>query len=349
MVLTPPLLDDVTTSLADHGYSLGDFVGSGSFGSVYRVKSIRFEQQFCVKILMRRSGHLYSEESFLAEFESLLRLSHPSIVRLYNVWSTDACHFLILEYISQGSIERLTLERHGLPDDLVWTFGSQILSGLIYCHSKNFCHGDIKPANILLDDFGHGRLADFGLSGTIALLSTDRTQVRGSVGFLPPERLLGTAMDPRAADVWALGVTFFMMATGSLPWSNESLEAAVDQIRSGKVDFPPTMNSDLQHAIRRMLTVDERKRPTMEDALQMPFFQNTERLPSMPSVLLAKELPKSGTLRARPGAPFPPVAKRLPWPFHAYVTKTRRGWGSLDSPSLRSLPRRPESWVSSEL
>jgi serine/threonine protein kinase len=272
MILTSSLLSEAMASLSDHGYALGENIGSGGFGSVYKVKSIRYIQDFCVKILPRIDNHSFPQQTFQAEFECLMRLSHPVIVRLYDVWSAECCNFLILEYISNGSMSNLIENHHRLTDDTIRTFGLQLLSGLVYCHSNNFCHGDIKPANILIDNLGRARLADFGLSGTIAKLTKDLQHPRGSIGYLPPERLMGTGTDPRATDVWALGITFFQMATGNLPWTLTSIEEAIEQIRNGIVIYPPNMSDGLREVLQKMLTVNETDRATMQEMLNMPFF-----------------------------------------------------------------------------
>jgi serine/threonine protein kinase len=281
------------------------------------VKSIRYHQDFCVKILPRIDAHSFSEQTFRAEFGSLMRLSHPGIVRLYMVWSTELSNFPILEYISHGSMSTLIEQQHHLDDDSIHVFGSQLLSSLVYCHSKSFCHGYIQPAKILIDDRGRERLADFGLSGTIAELAIDLQHIRGSVAYLPPERLIGIGRDPQASDVWAHGVTFFEMATGCLPWTLTSIESALEQIKNGAVVYPETKSLEFREVLEKMFIVNESERATMAEVLDMPFFHQTQGLPSF-----------GGSKLYRSPARINVSLKPLSPPKSSIVSKVAESWKS---------------------
>jgi serine/threonine protein kinase len=342
MPLSHELFDEATASLAERGYTMKDYIGSGSFGVVYIVKSTRYGQLFCAKILPRVEARRFSEQTFRAEFTSLLTLSHPSIVRLYDVWSTDRCNFLVLEYIPNGTIaDRLRKDR-GLDEATLRTFGVQILEGLAYCHDKHICHGDIKPANILIDDLGRARLADFGLSGTIAKLASDFEHIRGSVAYLPPERLTGAGTDPRATDVWALGVTFFQMATGNLPWVLTSVDAVMEQIHAGAVSYPPCVGAELRSAIGRMLDVREKGRATIREVLEMPFFAE------IGAVAVVQRLPTAQTLIIPKLAALGSRSIRLGYPVHSLVIGKRRQHGSVAMQQLPPVDQLRQARISSE-
>jgi serine/threonine protein kinase len=328
MRVSHDLVGEVISSLTEHGYNLDDYLGTGSFGSVYLVKTVRYKETFVVKVLSRTSGHSYSPSSFAEEFEPLLKLHHVSLVHIHQIWSTDHFHYLLLDYMSHGPITKLVRERKGLDELTLRNFGTQILSALAFCHSKNICHGDIKPANILLDELSRARVADFGLPGAFARLNRESGTVRGSIAFLPPERLLGQAGDPRAADVWALGVTFFVLATNALPWRLTSVAAAIQQIKEAWVVFPESMPSTLCDVLSRMLSANPEDRPSFLEVLEMPFFRQSGEIPVVPTLINPMALPTSQTffVPKLPAQPKP-GGTRLAYPAQAKMA-VKRQFGS---------------------
>jgi serine/threonine protein kinase len=346
--LTDEVLAEAELSLEEHGYTMCDFVGSGGFGAVYTVKSAQYDQLFCAKILPRVDCRPSSEKTFSAEFNSLIGLNHPSIVRLYAVWSTLQCNFLILEYISGGSMSELIRTRR-LDEDTIRTYGTQLLNGLVFCHNKGICHGDIKPANILIDELGRARLADFGLSGTVAELTTEFAHCRGSLAYLPPERFLGTAMDPRATDVWAFGLTLYEMAIGQLPWTMTTVEDVVAQIRTGLVVYPPRLNIELRQVLMKMLARLEKDRPTMQEILNLPFFAGRNGVASPATIVSSQRMfPTAHTLIVPKLTALGKGSFRLPYPSGTVVVLRRRKIGSVGPPTLPPVEQLRAPRISSE-
>jgi serine/threonine protein kinase len=265
MEFTPELEREILDSLTANSYEPECRLGSGSFGVVYKVKSLRWEnQEFVVKAML--SQHSLDN----SEFEVLLGLSHPHILRLYQQWFTDHCHCMTLEYAPGGSLADVLKTSGPLQRPMFRAIAEQSLIALDYCHSCNFFHGDIKPANILLDAHGRVKLADFGCAGK-------RTEhgalpIQGSLAYMSPELVRGRSKNGPANDIWALGITFYELVTGRLPWQSKDKTALSAEIMAGFIGFPQTMDSKLRFALQRMLDGSAGRRATADQLLLMPVF-----------------------------------------------------------------------------
>jgi serine/threonine protein kinase len=274
-------LEEARQCLADQGYHLADYVGSGHFASVYTVTNNRYESEvFCVKIINLQNSEIEDALSvYRAEFNTLLSLTHPNIVSVYAHFCSPNFCFLVLEYCERGSLSEL-LDRHGpLLGGNLLSISKQILKAVSYLHSCQFAHRDIKPANILIDKYGRPKLADFGFASHN--LHSD-SKICGSRAYQAPELikcLAGT--DPVACDIWALGVTFYQMAFGRLPWGSRSASGMTADICAAAYSFPPEASRAFTVVIKSMVTQDPNQRRLVNDVLGMPFF-------AVPSVRLCQ-------------------------------------------------------------
>ena len=146
-------LESIKEVLSQHGYEYISFLGEGSFSSVFLCKSKKYNHTFAVK----RST---TQQVTLLEYDNLMSLNHPNIIKLYDAFNDDSCQYLVMEYCSNGTI----FQKGCLTYDKFVYYAKQILEALAFCHSNNIVHRDIKPENILLDQFDRIKLADFGLS-----------------------------------------------------------------------------------------------------------------------------------------------------------------------------------------
>jgi serine/threonine protein kinase len=287
-------MPEVVESLTSHGYDMGDCLGTGSYSVVHKVSNLRFQnQEFVVKILLNSADG--SRDTL--EFETLLNLTHPHILNLYARWTTANCLLIVLEYAPGGSLSAILKNNGPLTPPTFRAIARQTLEALAYCHECNFFHGDIKPANILLDAHGGVKLADFGLAGRLS--STDRLPIQGSLPYMSPELVIGRSKDGFANDIWALGITFLELATGRRPWRAREKSALIGEIAQGVIAFPAHLDRKLFIAVRRMLSVVVGERATADQLLAMPAFQvNPE-----PRRLSFSGLPPLRT----PTAPSPPM------------------------------------------
>lgn len=249
--------------LIEHGYKFIKFLGSGSFSNVFLCESIKYHKQFSVK---RAIKHKISED----EYKTLISLNHPNVIQLYDAFEDDESQFLIMEYCQNG-----TLSKKGrLSYENFIYYAKQILESLHFCHSKNIAHRDIKPDNIFIDQYDHIKLGDFGLSRQFddKRKSSDKC---GSLMFFAPEMFQFTEYCPFKTDIWALGVTFFIMATGKHPYKANSIEELKRWIIYGDFNFEDcNIDPQIRFLISKMTNKNPKSRPSAEKLLKLPMFSS---------------------------------------------------------------------------
>ncbi|MBI4607360.1 MAG: protein kinase [Planctomycetes bacterium] len=253
------------------GYRILERVGRGGMGTVYRAVQLSLDRIVAVKVL---ADELARDPEFSALFVQEARaaaeLSHPSIVRVYDVNLLDGILFYAMEFMAQGSAEDL-LRRHGpLPIERVLRVAVQASSGLAYAQGHGVVHRDIKPANLMVHEGGAVKIGDLG----IALRTQDRGPGRsrgisGSPFYMSPEQALGRDVDSRA-DVYSLGASVHQLLTGSPPFRGRNLkEILYAQIREDPPDLRalrPGTPEPLVALVKQMLGKDPASRPEPAEA-----------------------------------------------------------------------------------
>lgn len=256
----------------------GDFLGSGSFGTVYEgfTDDGLFFAVKEVSLLDQGSQGQQSIYQLEQEISLLRQFQHDNIVRYLGTDKDDAKLYIFLELVTKGSLAKL-YDKYQLWDSQVSSYTRQILSGLNYLHSRNVVHRDIKCANILVDVSGSVKLADFGLAKASKL--NDIKSCKGTPFWMAPEvvnrRNHGYG---RAADIWSLGCTVLEMLTGQIPYSH--LEGMQALFRIGRGELPPipnTLSREAQDFILKCLQVNPDNRPSAAQLLEHPF---VKKLPS---------------------------------------------------------------------
>lgn len=206
-------------------YTVERFLGEGAFAEVYRVQH-RFLGRQAMKVLKLSGGDLEGVEALLSEALLLSRIGHPNIIRVFDanvLRINQALHgFFTMEYIAGGSLDRFwrSYRETMMPVSETVEIIKQVCAGLAVAHAENppIIHRDVKPQNILVGYDGAGlrvRVSDFGLAkhaNPLTLLAS----AKGTLGFKPPESLQN--QDSSAADVWAIGTTFYLLLTDVLPF-----------------------------------------------------------------------------------------------------------------------------------
>lgn len=259
-------LIDETLSL--HGYEYKDFLGKGGFSSVFLCQSQKYHQYFAVK---RSRIHRLTED----EYNFLVTLNHPNIIRLYGSFHDEFAHYLVMEYCPNGTMK----DKANLPYEKFVYYSKQILEAIAFCHSNNVAHRDIKPENIFLDRYDHVKLADFGMAKCFNL-NTKSSEKCGSLLYLAPEMLQYQEICPFKADIWALGITFFFMATGKYPFPHTNTEELKSLIFIGFINFDQyDIHPKIRYLLQKMLIKDHNYRLTARKLLELPVFHSINATP----------------------------------------------------------------------
>lgn len=211
-------------------YQLGNCIGRGQFGSVYRSLNLSTGQMVAIKRI-RLSGVKEKEvRDVMREVEVLQRLSHPGIVKYEGMSRDDQFLNIVLEFVENGSLGQ-TLKAFGkFNERLVASYVAKILEGLHYLHSQGVVHCDLKAANILSTKNGNIKLSDFGVSLNMRAVenfaeraSIGRTvlknEIAGTPNWMAPEVIKLSGASP-ASDIWSLGCTIIELITGKPPYSD---------------------------------------------------------------------------------------------------------------------------------
>jgi hypothetical protein len=219
------------------------FIGAGGMGAVYCACQTRLDRRVALKILpLHHSGDPAFVERFLREARALARLNHPHIVTVHDARQSGPYLYILMEYVDGASLREL-ISGGKLDAGEALRLVPQICDALQYAHDRGVVHRDIKPENILLDQDGQVRIADFGLAmlfqdPSLQVTLTAPNVRMGSVRYMAPEQMKGSAGVDHRADIYALGVTFYEMLTGAPPaldFKPPSRVVAVDRRVDGVV------------------------------------------------------------------------------------------------------------------
>ncbi|OHS93261.1 CAMK family protein kinase [Tritrichomonas foetus] len=267
------LLAEARKALYQHGYEDMVPIGDGGFATIYKVKNRQYQEEFAVKLIdLALDDTKTLPESFRAEIRALLNLFHPHVIKIFDHFTSATLLYIILEYCPGGSLKDV-IDRAGcIRPPIIYELCRQILDALHFCHLHEVAHRDVKPSNILIDKYGRAKLADFGLAQHFQNQQLSNI-FGGSLPYLAPEILEMKPYDPMKADVWALGITFYEMASGRLPWETTTPEQLLIDIKSGPFKVPANFSPLFVSALRAMLEVNPKARCTLPEVMAMPIFQ----------------------------------------------------------------------------
>jgi eukaryotic-like serine/threonine-protein kinase len=217
-------------------------LGSGGMSRVFLGRDEVLDRPVAVKIVEPDPDDPEIGLRFQREGRSAARLSHPNIVRVFDAGEDEldrrAVAYIVMEYVSGGDFEDLIDRNGSIPETMLLRIGADVASGLSHAHERGIIHRDVKPRNILLDERGSPKLADFGIARALdGTTSHNRAgSYLGTAAYSSPEQLRGEKVTPKS-DVYSLGATLYHAAVGEQPFSGNSIEVANQHVLKGPV--PP--------------------------------------------------------------------------------------------------------------
>ncbi|XAR57224.1 Mitogen-activated protein kinase kinase kinase [Bertholletia excelsa] len=259
----------------------GELIGCGAFGRVYMGMNLDSGELLAVKQVSIATGNASKEktQAHIRELEEevklLKNLSHPNIVRYLGTVREEESLNILLEFVPGGSISSLLGKFGSFPESVIRMYTKQLLLGLEYLHRNGIMHRDIKGANILVDNKGCIKLADFGASKKVVELATmtGAKSMKGTAYWMAPEVILQTGHN-FSADIWSVGCTVIEMATGKPPWSQQYQEvAALFHIGTTKSHppIPEHLSVEAKDFLLKCLQKEPNLRPSASDLLQHLF------------------------------------------------------------------------------
>lgn len=213
--------------LAD--YSVESLLGKGGMAWVFLASHQTLFRPCALKILCPQRPQRGREmlDMFIAEARAAASLVHPNIVAVHNIGWADGQHFIEMEYVPGGSLQRIVERQERLPVIQAIDYLMQVSAALAEAHRADLVHRDFKPSNVLVRADGTAKLADFGLAkrialGTSAVASGGRLQ--GTPYYMAPELFQGKPAS-KPSDVYAVGVSLYYLLTGQMPFVRTSLSA----------------------------------------------------------------------------------------------------------------------------
>ncbi|HQT00713.1 MAG: serine/threonine protein kinase [Hydrogenophilales bacterium 16-64-46] len=254
-------------------YEILGEIGQGAMGTVYWARDPLIEREVAIKAVptqqLREEG-TEAETRFLREARSAGRLSHPSIVTIYDVGETASHAYISMEFLSGAPLRDL-MDRRLLPLSIAVDTAQQMADALAFAHEHGVVHRDIKPSNVVVTgEQGRVKLTDFGIAHLLNSKQTQVGQMFGSPRYMSPEQARGLEIDGRS-DIFSLGAVLYEMLTGRYAFDGDSLPSIVYSVINEAPDYrllDSSLPPELTELLARMLHKQPACRPDAREVAQ---------------------------------------------------------------------------------
>ncbi|XP_069368490.1 ribosomal protein S6 kinase alpha-3 isoform X5 [Paralichthys olivaceus] len=235
-------------------FELRKVLGQGSFGKVFLVRKISGPdagQLYAMKVLKKATLKVRDRVRTKMERDILVEVNHPFIVKLHYAFQTEGKLYLILDFLRGGDLfTRLSKEVMFTEEDVKF-YLAELALALDHLHGLGIIYRDLKPENILLDEEGHIKLTDFGLSKESIDHENKAYSFCGTVEYMAPE-VVNRRGHTHSADWWSYGVLMFEMLTGTLPFQGKDRKETMTMILKAKLGMPQFLSSEAQSLLRNL-------------------------------------------------------------------------------------------------
>lgn len=244
-------------------YTLYKTIGKGAFAVVLNGVNNKTREAVAVKVIDRE---LIVKQNITRYTENELRLhsklSHPNIVKVYDIFYLDEVIMIVMELCIMGDLYTIMKRHFVFSDEEQQRIAYELLSALDYLHQRSIIHRDIKAENVMFDQNFHPKLIDFGLAREEAY---SRSTFVGTLDYIAPEILKGLQYDGKKSDIWALGVTLHVIATGNFPWVTRSAVKHVFDAKHDQIEILNEATGVMEQIIDKCLCIDPNKRPSCSE------------------------------------------------------------------------------------
>ena len=245
-----------TSNVLAGRYELRSRLGRGGMAEVFRAYDRRLDREVAVKVL---ANHLLTDPRSIDRFEregrAAASLNHPNIINVYDAASEGDTHYIVMELVEGDTLADVIQREGPLPVDRALRLAGRVADALQAAHARGLVHYDVKPSNVLFDEDGNVKVADFGIARAA---SSDVTTIQGSPPYVAPEQARGGQADPRS-DIYALGCVLFEMLAGRPPFQGDTassvivqhLNTAPPRLSELRDDLPPGIDTVVARALAK--------------------------------------------------------------------------------------------------
>ena len=281
--LTNEMLVAQSQSNPDSEYKKLNFLGEGSFASVYRVQN-RYTDTICAMKIINKSFNCSAEDEkeILNEINILRAMDHPGVLKIFEFYSNKQSYSIVTELCPGGELFQQIIDKGPFNERYSAYVMYQLFSAVNYCHKMHIIHRDLKPENILIinkdkDGYPIIKVCDFGTSKIFEKGAVQRKLV-GSSYYIAPEVLRKNYNEK--CDIWSCGVIMYILLSARPPFGGQDDNDIMERVATGVYDLesPPfdKLSASALDLIRKLLNMDVKQRISAEQALNHPWFKENK-------------------------------------------------------------------------
>src|SRR5690625_1612823 len=248
--------------LLNERYKIKSMIGGGGMANVYLADDTILNREVAIKVLRLEYAN---DHEFITRFDreaqAASSLSHPNIVNIYDVGEEEHILYMVMEYVDGYTLKEYIQKFGPLSIEESVHIMQQITHAIAHAHAYDLVHRDIKPQNILIDHNGQVKVTDFGIAVALSATALTKTNsVLGSVHYLSPEQARG-GLATKKSDIYSLGIVFYELLTGQLPFSGESPVSIALKHLQNDIPFVRTFNPNIPQSIENIVLQATAKDP----------------------------------------------------------------------------------------
>ncbi|CAH0397576.1 unnamed protein product [Chilo suppressalis] len=274
--------------LEERGFILEKSIGQGSYAKVYKathmIDETRHSVLACKVIDTASAPRDYLTKFLPRELDVLIRINHPHVVHVSNIFQRRAKYFIFLRFAENGDLLDFLTQNGPIPENQSRLWLRQIISGIQYIHTLNIAHRDLKCENVLITANYNVKITDFGFARNVRQRDRDVLSETycGSLSYAAPEVLKGVPYLPKMADMWSIGVILYTMLNKALPFNEASVKKLYEKQLTRKWRFRTNvvnqLSTECKQQVTQLMEPDAKARPTADEIFEGPWIGMDSRL-----------------------------------------------------------------------